>query len=307
MSDPTSTTTTDTTTTSTIGTATAAISPVEEVTAPAPPVTAPASAPEPAPRRRTAALFAALRWTAAVAVFGALGTTVAYTVTDRERTDIPTLGTRGDGRWTYPTLVKPTLPAGAQGPLAVRGAIHYADLEQLLLPAPEGSRPDPALAAEKGTKSRVPVSRFLQEYAEDTRGSMAADLRDNGLRHIAARGWTMADDGTSTRVYLLRFNTGASQLFFFGSHLQGATDAPQRLTDVEKLSSSDDSGSGVEGGVSGTETYVYDETTPRGPVHVRHAYITAGDTIALIVQSRKGSTPAVPFEQTVVLQNQLLG
>lgn len=284
---------------------TTAISPVEEVTAPTAPGTPPE--PEPAPRRRTAALFAALRWTAAVVVFGALGATVTYAVTDRERTDIPTLATEGDGRWTYPPLAAPTLPVGAEGPFSAgnRGQVHYADLAQLLLPPPEGSRPDPAFAAEKGKKSRVPVSRFLQEYAKDTRGSMAADLRDNGLRHIAARGWTMADDGTSTRVYLLRFNSGASQLFFFGSYLRGTKDAPQRLTDVEKLSSADDHG--YEAGEAATETYFYDEAAPRGPVHVRHAYITAGDTIALVVQSRKGSMPAVPFNQTVILQSQLLG
>lgn len=289
--------------TATTGTA---ISSVEEVVAPAAPGTA--LAPEPAPRRRTAALFTALRWTAALVVFGALGTTVAYAVTDRDRTDVPTLATKGDGRWTYPPLARPTLPVGAPGPRGAdnRGEVHYADLEQLLLPAPEGSRPDPALAAGKGKKSRVPVSRFLQEYAKDTRGSMAADLRDNGLRHVAARGWTMPDNGTTTRVYLLRFNSAASQLFFFGSHLRGATNAPQRLTDVEKLSSADDQGFET-GGPTGTERYVYDEAAPRGPVHVRHAYITAGDTLALVVQSRKGSLPAVPFDQTVILQNQLLG
>ncbi|MFD6990261.1 hypothetical protein [Streptomyces sp. NPDC059943] len=287
---------------------TTAISPVEEVVAPADPGadpdTAPAPKPEPVPRRRSAALFAALRWTAAVVVFGALGTTVAYAVTDRERTDIPTLATESDGRWTYPPLAKPTLPAGAVGPFGRgnRGAIHYADLESLLLPAPGGSRPDPTL---DGENSRVPVSRFLQEYEKDVRGTMATDLRDNGLRHIVARGWTMADDGTSTRVYLLRFHSTASTLFFFNSHLRGPKEAPLKVTDVEKVSSADETFPSV--GVHGTETYIYDEAAPRGPVHVRHAYVSAGDTLALVVQSRKGSTPTVPFHQTVILQSRLLG
>ncbi|MGW6397415.1 hypothetical protein [Streptomyces sp. NPDC055134] len=41
---------------------------------------------------------------------------------------------------------------------------------------------------------------------------------------------------------------------------------------------------------------------------MRSAYLVAGDTVALIVQSRKGyTTPAVPFRQTVALQSQLLG
>ncbi|MDG9718703.1 hypothetical protein [Streptomyces sp. DH24] len=34
---------------------------------------------------------------------------------------------------------------------------------------------------------------------------------------------------------------------------------------------------------------------------------TAGDTLAVIVQSQKGTAPAVPFQQTVTLQSQLLG
>jgi len=42
-------------------------------------------------------------------------------------------------------------------------------------------------------------------------------------------------------------------------------------------------------------------------VHVRFARIVVGDTFALVVQSRKGTTPAVPFHQTVALQAQLLG
>lgn len=306
--------TTDTTTTTTATT----ISPVEEVVAPAArgahegadPDVDPGAAPAPepaAPRRRTAALFAALRWTAAVTVFGVLGTAAAYAVIERDRTDVPTLATKSDGRWTYPPLAKPTLPAGAVGPFGPgnSGLIHYADLERLLLPAPEGSRPDPTLPGGKSENSRVPVDRFLEEYDKASRGVMAADLRENGLRHIAARGWTMADDGTSTRVYLLRFHSTASEWFFFGSHLKGATDAPQKVTDVETLSTADETFPSE--GVYGTETYLYNEAAPRGPVHVRHAYISSGDTLALVVQSRKGSAPVVPFNQTVILQNQLLG
>ncbi|MET7513148.1 hypothetical protein ABZS88_06660 [Streptomyces sp. NPDC005480] len=45
----------------------------------------------------------------------------------------------------------------------------------------------------------------------------------------------------------------------------------------------------------------------RGARHVRSAYLVAGDTVGLVVQSRKGTAPAVPFRQAVVLQSQLLG
>jgi hypothetical protein len=40
---------------------------------------------------------------------------------------------------------------------------------------------------------------------------------------------------------------------------------------------------------------------------VRQAYLTAGDVLALIVQERPGTVPDVPFQQTVILQSQLLG
>ncbi|MET7441293.1 hypothetical protein ABZS63_28965, partial [Streptomyces sp. NPDC005568] len=52
---------------------------------------------------------------------------------------------------------------------------------------------------------------------------------------------------------------------------------------------------------------VYTETKPYGPEQVRQAYLSAGDTMALIVQSRKGHAEAAPFQQTVTLQSQLLG
>jgi len=51
---------------------------------------------------------------------------------------------------------------------------------------------------------------------------------------------------------------------------------------------------------------VYAEAKPYGATNEREAYLVAGDTLALIVQSRKGTAKAVPFQQTVVLQSQLL-
>ncbi|BAU84918.1 membrane protein [Streptomyces laurentii] len=35
--------------------------------------------------------------------------------------------------------------------------------------------------------------------------------------------------------------------------------------------------------------------------------VQAGDTLALVVQSRKAGVETVPFRQTVILQTQLLG
>ncbi|MEU0966341.1 hypothetical protein ABZ357_13310 [Streptomyces sp. NPDC005917] len=48
------------------------------------------------------------------------------------------------------------------------------------------------------------------------------------------------------------------------------------------------------------------EVKPYGAEQVREAYLSAGDTLALIVQSRKGRALAVPFQQTVTLQGELL-
>ncbi|WP_455360625.1 hypothetical protein [Streptomyces sp. SYSU K21746] len=248
-------------------------------------------------------LRAALRWTAAVLVFGALGSGVAYGIAAQDRTDVPGLGTRDDGRWVYPKLTKPALPAGAKLPFAEdnAGEIHYADLGQLLLPAPQGAKPDKAL---QGKGSRVPVDRFLAAYPEEEREDMKQDLVDGGLRHVVARGWTMPD-GTASRIYLLRFHSVAHVATFY-NELGGGAEAYLPVLGVED-SAPLDSEWDSQAGAPSTVNDVYDEAAPLGPLHVRHAYITAGDTLALIVHSNKGKANAVPFHQTVVLQNQLLG
>ncbi|MEV4680877.1 hypothetical protein [Streptomyces kurssanovii] len=268
-----------------------------------------ARAPEPQPaavprQRDRRVLRAVLRWTAAVAVFAAAGTGTALAVVDQERTDVPGLSTLSDGRWDYPELTKPVLPAGAPLPFVQEnpGEIHYADLEQLLLPAPAGSTPDRSL---RGERSRVTVDRYLDEYAEDGRESLREHLTEGGLRHVVARGWSMPD-GTSTRIFLLRFHTSALAGHYFDAQIGGAPDTGLRPEGVEEVSSFDLDWE-TDAKVTSTERYVYDEPAPRGPVHVRHAYVTAGDTLALVVVSRKGTAPLVPFHQTVVLQNQLLG
>lgn len=56
---------------------------------------------------------------------------------------------------------------------------------------------------------------------------------------------------------------------------------------------------------------VFTETEPYGKEHVRIAYVTAGDVLALVVHSRGGGggeeAARVPFQQTLILQDQLLG
>ncbi|WP_405439779.1 hypothetical protein OG373_21720 [Streptomyces avidinii] len=282
----------------------------ETVEAPAT-VEAPEAVPVPPKDRRK--LFAALRWTAAVAVFAAVGTGVAYGITVPERTDVPGLATEGDGRWTFPALSQPALPAGAplpQGPDNKDGT-HYAPLSGLLLPAPVGAKADDAVKADKdGT---VSVDTFLEEYTPDTREKLKRSLEWDGLRQIAGRGWTTAD-GTRTHVYLLRFHSSGFVDAFKGC------DSNMRLNGVSALDL-DDVWSKAKGtqmnsttldfpgaaNFDGTELSVYQELKPfLGEEQSKIGCLRTGDVLGMVVQTRKGEVAPVPFHQTVILQSQLL-
>lgn len=252
------------------------------------------------PRR---ALRAALRWTTAVLTFAAFATGTAYAVAGMERTDVPGLATESDGRWDYPTLTKPPLPSGSPGPFADsnKTASHYADLRRLVLPAPHGATPDKALA---GTDGWLPTKDFLSVYdAKEDRAELAQQFTDHGLRHIAARGWT-TPDGTRTAVYLLQFDSAAvldeltRELAPYdgpGYPLRGA---------VESVADEDFPDASL---VTNVSRVAYVESKPYGKEQTRQAYVSAGDVLALVIQSRKGTANPVPFQQTVTLQGQLLG
>ncbi|MFE9626536.1 hypothetical protein [Streptomyces sp. NPDC006527] len=256
------------------------------------------------PKGRRPVLRAVLRWTAAVAVFAAVGASTAYGITRMERTDVPGLRTESDGRWAYPTLTKPPLPSGSPGPYdaANTAGAHYADLRALVLPAPEGATEDAAL---RGSDGWLATKDFLAEYAEpDDRTELGGKLADHGLRHIAASGWT-TPDGTHTRVYLLHFGTAAVVDSLYSGNLAQAN-SPSYAQRGATLSVFDEEFP-VEAQVENVDRSAYTEPKPFGAEQVRHAYLAAGDVLALIVQSRKGGAAAIPFQQTVTLQSQLLG
>ncbi|MET9495773.1 hypothetical protein [Streptomyces sp. NPDC006552] len=266
------------------------------------PAPAPGTDPAPAPvRKDRRVLRAALRWTAAVVVFAVAGAGTAYEVTRQTRGDLPGLATRGDGRWEYPAPVKPPLPKGAPAAFAEGNTReeHFADLRELVLPAPKGATEDKELAGKDGW---LPTATYLKAYEKDARADLALFLNENGLRHVAARGWTMPD-GTRTRIYLLRFNTGAFARAFAANTAGNAAALVGAPYTEDDVSWTGDIGTPVQY----TKLSVYEEVRPYGAERVRQAYIEAGDVIALVVQSGKGGTPKVPFRQTVVLQNQLLG
>ncbi|WP_369145556.1 hypothetical protein [Streptomyces sp. R44] len=251
-------------------------------------------------RSRKPLLWGIARWTAAVLVCGGVGAGTAMGITAMDRTDVPGLATESDGRWQYPKLALPALPDGAPRPYSDGndGEIHHADLRKLLLPAPAGATVDPKLNG-----GWVGVDSYLALLAEKDRGTAKEFLTDSALRHVAARGWT-TPDGTTTRVHLLRFSSVAfsealkdevTREVFSGSRLplgveEAEIDMDTKDVDVPDLS-----------------VYSYKEKEPYGPEQTRWAYIQAGDTFAVVTQTRKGGVLTVPFQQTVALQAQLLG
>ncbi|WP_405937958.1 hypothetical protein OG338_15975 [Streptomyces sp. NBC_00726] len=252
------------------------------------------------PPRRV--LRAVARWTAAVLVFGAAGAGTAYGITEMERTDVPGLATEDDGRWDYPALALPALPADKPRPYSDGNPseIHHADLRELLLPAPAGVKVDKKL---KG--GWVSTKQFAAEFTEGGRAGIGETLREGTLRHIAARGWTMPD-GTSNRIYLLQFSSADDADAYRDDRFIGAS-AGDELLGAHEMEL-DESWKGG-GKVEGTASYVFSEPKPYGSAQVRTGYVIAGDTLAMVVQSRKGAAgaPSVPFHQTLILQNQLLG
>ncbi|MFD5429845.1 hypothetical protein [Streptomyces sp. NPDC127084] len=278
-----------------------------QVSASAPPMpTAPPAVPAPvtatitAPARDRRILRAVARWTAAVLVCGGLGAGTAVGIASMERTDVPGLATEDDGRWDYPRLSLPALPQGTPRPFNEANVleVHHADLRKLVLPAPSG-----AIADKKLTGGWVPAERYLAEYPAAKRADLGMALKDQGVRHIAARAWTMPD-GTASRVYLLQFDS-ADTAVEYNDLLVLGTEPEVPL--VGAPASGLDRDWKVPPGNSPTISYVFKEKAPAGALDVRHGHILAGDTLALVIHERKGKTAAVPFHQTLVLQNQLLG
>ncbi|WP_435610542.1 hypothetical protein [Streptomyces sp. C10-9-1] len=240
-------------------------------------------------------------WLAAVLLCSGAGAGTALVVTAMERTNVPGLQTRPDGRWDYPELSLPALPVSVPRPFTEgnRGEVHHADVRGLLLPAPRGAEPDEGLDG-----GFVPVDRYLGEFEEGEREALRRKLGDLGVRHVAARGWSMPD-GTRTRIYLLRFTSVAYATAFKDEGLVLGAAVGARPADGPE--SELDGDYTAVGKVAGTLAWVYGEPEPHGEEQLRHGHVLAGDTLALILQTRKGGVPPVPFHQTVVLQNQLLG
>ncbi|GGQ06129.1 hypothetical protein [Streptomyces roseolilacinus] len=111
-------------------------------------------------------------------------------------------------------------------------------------------------------------------------------------------------DGTATRVHLLQFDSAASTRAFQDEDLGFGGTPGTALTGGARMGNDP-----VRTLPDETETssYVFREVAPYGPERTRQAYAVAGDTLAPVVRSRKGTLAQVPFPQTVVLRDRLLG
>ena len=204
---------------------------------------------------------------------------------------MPGLATRGDGRWDYPVLSLPALPPTL--PPVQRLQHRGGPPRRPAKPCCFRRRAAPPLDKELDG-GWTSVDQYVSEYVRTT-GQLRTALRDDGLRHIAARGWTMPD-GTSTRVYLLQFTSVGVRRPLQdsltstpdttpGAALTGAADAPCL----------DDAATATGRPWRTPTASVFAEPKPYGAAQVRQAYVAAGDTVALIVQSRKGGgTPPFP-------------
>ncbi|MCF2528627.1 hypothetical protein [Yinghuangia soli] len=234
----------------------------------------------------------ALRWTAAVAVFAAVagGVTALTTLPDREK--LPGLGTSPDGRHLYPALALPPIPDSPPGAPEDPGRRDY-DIRALLLPKPQGAVPDPAFPGRGGW---LPTEKFTALY--QARTTVTAQLRDHGLRHIAASAWTTSD-GMRTEVYLLHFdNSGIAEALFdeLSSSRPQAVDGT--LTDYELPPETDPAADlAFEGRMAAPDA--------AGRAS-RYVLMQNGDVVALVLSSAPAGVTRVPFDQAVALQGQLL-
>ncbi|MDI2129356.1 hypothetical protein [Yinghuangia seranimata] len=241
---------------------------------------------------------AAWRLPIALLVLVAVATATAVLVTLPGREKMPRLGTKSDGRYDFPRLALPPVPAPTVqdgGDLDAK-QLHSADPRTLLLPAPKGARP-----AEGGPAagSWVDTTAFGKAYLRPEQ--VTPLVNDIGVRNIAATSWRTAD-GVRTEIYLLWFEGPAGRKQFDQDIASGQVPAAlqdeydlyvlpeplQRTTAVDQISGRVAKRPGADGRFA------------------RVAYIDNGDMAAVVVSSGPPGLPRVGFDQTVTLQAQLL-
>ena len=225
-----------------------------------------------------------------------------------KRTDIPGLATKNDGRYVFAPLAKPALPPGA---LALNsgsntGENHYVDIRRLLLSAPTKATVDTAYP---GAKAWYSTAAFEAGFPTNVTG----EANDNGVRRIAATGWT-TPDGAHTTIWLLQFPDALAAAKVDGGLVAEVPEnfGPESVSDAESEDLVDVFG-------------VADKDTPTTSVTVDHfssvlkpgggteagqtgrlAHFSIGDTLAVIEMTAPAAVPDVPMNQIVTLQAELL-
>jgi len=242
----------------------------------------------------------ALRWIGAVAVTLAVGGGTAFALTIPQRTDMPGLGTPSDGRYAFPQLSLPALPAGQPAPASSAGAEsgqHLADIRKLLLPKPVGATTQPVKNAVNGWLADA-SPLFIDQDGKQI-------LAEYGLRHTAAASWTAADNATTT-IYLLQFadNKAASgaQSALADGNLT-ALDEPALSTAITGVPNNTTAKDLVvlSSGVNGE----YSTVKGSGKI-AEYGSFVSGDTVAVVTQSGPTSLQFAPFQQVMILQAELL-
>ncbi|MEV8098287.1 hypothetical protein [Kitasatospora sp. NPDC085879] len=257
--------------------------------------------PEPAPdgRRGRAGL---VRWGAAALVLLLSGTGAALAVAAPDRTDIPGLATPGDGRYAFPPLTLPPLPAGKAAPEEPSSyGRHFADLRGLLLPPPKGAVLEQAAGTAPSASAAAPGVPWLPCAAYTADNSAKAGL-DAGMAEFACRAatrrtWTAAD-GTRTDIWLFRFGSRAEAS---GMLAQLGSSRPKG---VPVLGFSDTAVDPALGPASLT-VRASDEKANGRPT-ARAAFLAQGDVAASIVMTNPRGVAEQAYRQVALLQSQML-
>lgn len=289
---------------------------------------------QPAPRRRPP-LATVLRWSAAVLLLAGSGTATAFAVTAPARTDIPGLATPNDGRYAFAPLTLPPLPPGKPAPsVAAGGTRHFADLRQLVLPAPKGalatapSASAPAASASPAASpsasastaaSGAPAPASSQQAVPATQQPTAVwaacsdfakldanpallqvIITENACRAAATRIFT-APDGTRTEIWLQSFGSWDEAHQYY---TELTTSAAPKAVPQPQAASDDLALAGLANAfprASGTNG-------PGGKLPIgRYAFLEDGDVVATVVMSNPAGVLDQPFQQVVTLQSDLIG
>ncbi|WP_282202062.1 hypothetical protein [Kitasatospora fiedleri] len=158
----------------------------------------PASDPDPARARTGSDRRRGWQVGAAVLLTLVTGAATAVLVTLPDRTDVPGLATPNDGRYAFPELTLPPLPAGASAPSDYKVRTHAADLRGLLLPLPQGAvATGPSADPSAAISSAAPSSSASPGTSASASASPSAAATASGAPSATPSG-TASGTGTAS-------------------------------------------------------------------------------------------------------------